>query len=254
VRIAFAGDRNIGVAALRLLLDNGIEPVGLMLSGRERQTHAVELRAMCCHLPEENVLHGVAFRTEEGMAALRALDLDYVLCVHFPYIVPPAALAIPRVGFLNLHPAFLPFGRGWHTVTWAILEDHPIGATLHFMDEGVDTGDIILQRPLEVTAAETAEMVYPRVKELEVRVLEEALPMLLSLNPPRMAQDRGAGSTHLRGDLLYPAVQKIESSPAADAVLRKLRALTTGQLQEAAYVEVNGRRYRIQVRIDEEIG
>ena len=77
---------------------------------------------------------------------LEQLSLDYIICVHFPYIVPREILSIPKYGVTNLHPAYLPYNLGWHTPSWAILENTPIGATLHYMDECVDTGDIIHQK------------------------------------------------------------------------------------------------------------
>ena len=82
--------------------------------------------------PDVPLQIGREFRERTGIAFLGELELDLILCVHFPYLLPPEVLSIPSKGCLNLHPAYLPWNRGWHTPSWAILEDTPGGATLHW--------------------------------------------------------------------------------------------------------------------------
>src|ERR1700694_4543671 len=134
LRIAFAGDRDIGTWILEFILSHGVHPVALLVPEKSRASHSDELRKLCSDLAEECIMVGASFREPAGIDKLRSLNLDYILGVHFPYLVPESVLAVSGRGFLNLHPAYLPFNRGWHTPTWAILEGTPVGATLHFMD------------------------------------------------------------------------------------------------------------------------
>jgi methionyl-tRNA formyltransferase len=254
MRIAFAGDRDIAVWCLEYILQQGVKPVALLLTESGKDSHAKELRALCPFLEEKDVIRGNLFRQPEGVLRLRALNLDFIIGVHFPYIVPDEVLSAPQKGVLNLHPAFLPYNRGWHTPSWAILENTPVGATLHFMDAGVDTGDILHQRALEISFADTAHTLYEKLKRLEFQVFQEAWPMLTSGAYERKRQDPRQGSVHKRRDLFESSVQKIDLQnpiPAGD-LIRRLRALTTNRIDEAAYFEVNGKRYRIQVNIQEE--
>lgn len=253
-RFAFAGDRDIAVRVLDHLLGLGARPLALMVTEPGRASHADELVARCAHLDPSMIFRGREFREPRGMAALRELQLDLVVGVHFPYLVPPEVLEIPRTGVLNLHPAYLPYNRGWHTPSWAILEGTPVGATLHFMDAGVDTGDIVHQRELAVSPADTANTLYARLKELELQVFVEAWPGLAGGGFRRLPQPPDGGTAHKRADLLTPAVQRIdlEAPATAGELLRKLRALTTSHPGEAAYYEMNGMRYRVQVTIHPE--
>lgn len=253
MNFAFAGDRDIAVAVLRYLVQRREIPGALLVSGEDRATHADELIAL---LPEEvPVYRGTAFADAEAVAALEDLDLDLIVGVHFPYIVPPEVLRVPRTGVINLHPAYLPYNRGWHTPSWAILDGTPYGATLHFMDEGVDEGDIIHQLRRDPTPGDTADSLYAAVKELEYRVFTEAWPRLVDGTFERRPQPSG-GSMHRKRDLLSPEIQRLdlEETVRAGDLLRRLRALTTNRVEEACYFEHGGRRYRVQVGIMEEQG
>lgn len=253
-RFAFAGDRDLAVWVLQYLLAEGFCPEALLLSDPARASHAGELLRLCPHLPAERVLRGSAFREPAGIALLRELQLDVVVAVHFHYLVPPAVLELPRLGVLNLHPAYLPYNRGWHTPSWALLEDTPIGATLHFMDEGVDTGDVVHQRVLEVSPGDTADTLYHRVKRLELEVFREAWPHVVRGTYRRTAQPPGGAPARRRQELFAPEVQAINLDERVEAgdLLRRLRALTTSRLDEAAWYEVDGTRYRVQLVIRED--
>jgi methionyl-tRNA formyltransferase len=256
LQIAFAGDRDIAVWVMDFLLSEGVRPLALLIPDRLKASHAQELCTRCSYLPPQNIIVGAQFREPCSIKRLRALDLDYILGVHFPYLIPEHLLNVSRHGFLNLHPAYLPFNRGWHTPTWAILEGTPAGATLHFMDTGLDTGDIIQQQRLPISSGDTADTLYTKLKRLELEVFKEAWPRLLSGQVTRIRQDQNAGTFHKRQDLFQQRIQKIdldEPTTPRDLITR-LRALSTSRNDEAAYFEVDGERHRVQVlisRVDE---
>lgn len=248
-RIAYAGDRDVAVAVLKTITESGIEPSALLLP--KTATHADRIEECCPRC--KTIYRGSEFKKQEALEQLQRLDLDYLICIHFPYIIPPAVLAIPRLGVLNLHPAYLPFNRGWHTPSWTILQGTPAGATLHFMDEGLDTGDIVHQKQLPVACGDTADSLYTRLKELEIEVFREAWPSLLARAPQRMAQT-APGTFHRRQDLFEQHVQKIELDEEykAEELLDRLRALTTSEIKEACYFEKGGKRYRVRLLLQEE--
>ena len=254
MRIVFAGDREISVRVLSFILEKGIRPLALLVPAAEKASHADSLIGMCPFLEPEQILRGALFREPEAVALYHELQLDYIICIHFPYIVPEEVLAVPRLGVLNLHPAFLPYNRGWHTPSWAILDQTPIGATLHFMDSGVDTGDIVHQAESPVSPGDTAHTLYAKLLELEMKVFAEAWPQLESSQYERKRQDPARGSFHLCEDLLEDSVQQIDLDELVRArdLIRRLRALTTNRHVEAAYFEEDGTRFRIQVVIHEE--
>jgi methionyl-tRNA formyltransferase len=124
------------------------------------------------------------------------------------------------------------------------------------MDSGLDTGDIIAQAGLEVRPDDTAHSLYARLLDLEVTLFHESWPLLASGDPPRQRQSVDEGTGHNRAALRSDAVRRLdlEATETVEDTLRKLRALTTNDPSEAAYFELNGGRYRVQVTITPEEG
>ena len=104
---------------------------------------------------------------------------DLVICMGFPWKIPPAALAVPRLGWLNGHPSLLPRHRGPLPVAWAIREgDEEIGITFHRMDADLDTGPILAQRPFPLGELQPPDTFYPELGLVVAEALTEALERL----------------------------------------------------------------------------
>lgn len=254
-RIAFAGDRRIAVQALDYLIDEaGVRPVALLLPTKGRASHDCDLLSRCPDVAQNLVFRGRAFAEPPALDLLGALNLDFLVSVHFPYLFPGSVLGLPRRGCVNLHPALLPHNRGWHTASWALLERTPLGATVHFMDEGADTGDIVHQVAVPVGWDDTAETLYPRLFEAELQAFREAWPAIVNGTHERRPQRSDEGSAHDRDDLERRGGQHLDLNQTlrVDEILRRLRAFTTSRPEEACYFEAGGRRYRVRVQITQE--
>jgi len=246
-RIVFGGDRDISVRVLRFLLKGNFRPLALLVADEKKATHAGELVKLCPHLDNSRLLSGAEFRREAGIKLLKDLAPDYIICVHFPYVFPPEVLSIPKYGALNLHPAYLPWNRGWHTPTWAIWEEMPYGATLHFMNEEVDTGDIVYQKRMRVRPNDTADSLYRRGLKLEYEAFKEAWPSIVNGTYTRKPQTSNEGSYHRKEDIKSIQRLDLRAVSKTEDVIRRLRALTTSDIEEAAYFEVKGKKYRMQI-------
>jgi methionyl-tRNA formyltransferase len=110
---------------------------------------------------------------------LASLRPDLVVCMGFPWKIPPDALAVPRLGWLNGHPSLLPRHRGPLPVAWAIREgDEEIGITFHRMDADLDTGPILAQRRYTVGELQPPDTFYPEFGPTVGEALAEALERL----------------------------------------------------------------------------
>jgi methionyl-tRNA formyltransferase len=110
---------------------------------------------------------------------LASVEPDLVVCMGFPWKIPPDARAVPRLGWLNGHPSLLPRHRGPLPVAWAIREgDEEIGITFHLMDAELDTGPILAQRRYPLGQPQPPDSFYPELGPTVGEALGEALEKL----------------------------------------------------------------------------
>jgi methionyl-tRNA formyltransferase len=110
---------------------------------------------------------------------LASVESDLVICMGFPWKIPPAALAVPRLGWVNGHPSLLPRHRGPIPIAWAIRAgDEEIGFTIHRMDAELDTGPILAQRRFPIGEYEPPDVFFPRIGPFGMEALAEALERL----------------------------------------------------------------------------
>lgn len=110
-------------------------------------------------------------------------------------IIRPPALAVPSLGTINAHPGLLPQLRGSSSVGWALYKDLPVGSTVHYVDAGIDTGPILLQRQLPVYRGERYEQIVRRVLTLSGELMAEALTLIECGTAQPRPQDPAEGET-----------------------------------------------------------
>lgn len=127
-----------------------------------------------------------------AIAALAELRADIACVACFPLRIPPALLALPRHGVLNVHPSLLPHWRGPEPLFWVLRSGHAhAGATIHWMDQGFDTGDLLLQAPLALPDGASYAQAERMAAELGGRLLIEALARLHAGTAARRPQPPG---------------------------------------------------------------
>ena len=126
---------------------------------------------------------------------IAAVAPDLLAVVAFGAILSPATLAIPRLGCINLHGSLLPDYRGASPVARALWDGRvSTGVTTMWMDDGVDTGDQILQRWIPIEPADNAGTLSARLADLGGPLLADSLVLAGQGQAPRIPQDRAAGS------------------------------------------------------------
>ncbi len=129
-------------------------------------------------------------RRPEAVETLRALGADVFVVFAYGQILPKAVLDAPREACLNLHASLLPRHRGAAPIQAAILAgDAESGLTVMYMDEGLDTGDALLEKRFALAPDETGGSLHDRLAEMAPERLSEALDVLASGNAPRRPQD-----------------------------------------------------------------
>jgi methionyl-tRNA formyltransferase len=164
LRISFFGMTGVTSAiVLAALLEAGFDVCGVVIAAgrfaRARQPEPIvplapPLIPLLGASPAgtiAEIAHARGIPASETLRALAELRPDVACVACFPLRIPPALLALPRYGFLNMHPALLPRHRGPEPLFWTFhAGEHETGVTIHFMDEQFDTGDMAMQARLEL--------------------------------------------------------------------------------------------------------
>ena len=163
-------------AALR---DAGHEPVALLtIRDTDGRYGGFDLGGMLDELPAELDILMPARRASIA-PLLESVRPDLVVCMGFPWKVPAAALAVPRLGWINGHPSLLPHHRGPVPVAWAIRAgEEEFGVTFHRMDAELDTGPILAQKALPIGELCEPDEFYGRMGPVVMEVLGDALAHL----------------------------------------------------------------------------
>ncbi len=247
------GTPRAAAESLAALIDAGHDVVAVYTqpdkpAGRGNKLHASAVKeyAVAHGLP---VFQPAKIRTDDALAEFRSHTADVAVVVAYGRILPPAFLnAFPR-GAINVHFSLLPLYRGAAPVNWAIVSgEKTSGVTTMMMDEGLDTGDILLQRSVEIGADENAVELMERLSSLGAELLIETLRELDTITPK--LQDHAAAS-------LAPIMKKddglIDFSMTASDVNNRVRGF---QPFPTAFTYIGGKRltiWRSSVGIPDEL-
>ncbi|MEN3369518.1 MAG: methionyl-tRNA formyltransferase [Verrucomicrobiota bacterium] len=244
------GTGEIGVPVLHFLqTSREHELVGVVTQpdkpvGRTQRIEAPPIKAALTGstLP---ILQPERIKHPDAIAAIRALAPDVMVVMAYGQILPRAILDIPRLACLNLHTSLLPRHRGAAPIQAAIVAgDCESGITVMYMDEGVDTGDILLQAKLEIARDETGGSLHDRLAQLAPGTLHQALGLLQAGNAPRIPQDSSAATY---AGKLEREDGRIDWTESAALIERKVRAFNPWPGAFAVLRDAAGRDLKLKI-------
>ncbi|WP_214365466.1 methionyl-tRNA formyltransferase [Pseudonocardia sp. H11422] len=176
--------------------------------------------------------------TPENVARVADLRPDLILVIGWTRLLGPALLRLPPLGAIGFHASLLPRYRGRAPVNWALINgERETGNTMFFLDEGVDTGDVIAQRRIPILDADDCATVYEKVSDAATSMLVEHLPVLKAGSAPRIAQDERLATVMPRR---RPEEGVIDWTRDARSLFNWVRALT--HPYPGAFATLEGRR------------
>src|SRR6266536_2701685 len=236
MRIVFIGAGEIGVPTLQAVLRSSEHQLTGVVTrpdkpvGRAQQIEPPPVkkalgsgapggRALPAAIP---ILQPARIKDRQAIEEIRALQSDAIVVMAYGQILPREVLEIPRLACLNLHASLLPRWRGAAPIQAAIAAgDCETGITVMYMDEGLDTGDVLLQRSVEILPNDTGGSLHDRLARIAPEALLESLRLVAAGNAPRIAQDN-ARATH--APKLKREHGQIEWSETAQIIQNKIRA------------------------------
>jgi len=245
MRVVFIGTGEIGVPALQALMRSGEHQViGVVTQpdkpvGREQRIEPPPIKRALIGT-KMSVLQPERIKDRQSIEEIRALAPGAIVVMAYGQILARAILEIPAAGCLNLHASLLPRWRGAAPIQAAIAAgDRETGITLMYMDEGLDTGDILLQHKIDILPTDTGESLHDRLAQIAPKALLEALQLLAKNNAPRIPQDNALATYAPK---LTRHDGKIDWSEPAEIIERKIRAFNPWP---GAFMELDGRHLKI---------
>lgn len=194
MRIVFMGTPEIAAVTLEALLASPHKVVAVVSQPDKPAGRGYTLTPPPVKVLAEKygvpVLQPEKVRTPEFESWLRALAPDLAVVTAYGKILPKSILEIPRYGCINVHVSLLPRWRGAAPMQRAIMAgDAETGVTIMYMDEGMDTGDILLQEAFPITKTDTFETIHDKSAALGARLLVRAVDLIDRGEAPRIPQD-----------------------------------------------------------------
>ena len=255
-RIIFFGTPSFAIATLRHLLQGPDEVIAVVTQpdrekGRGRKVIPSPVK-------ELSLQHGLTLlqpekvREEAFQEKIKSLQPELFVVVAYGQILPKSLLQIPEHGAVNVHASLLPKYRGAAPIPWAILKGEKVtGVTTMMMDEGMDTGDILLQTEIPIGEEETSETLHDRLALSGAQLLLETVKEIKAGNVHPISQDHSK-ATH--APPLKKEDGRIDWSKEGKEINRQVRALNPWP---GAFTEWNGQLlkiYRGEVREKRSVG
>ena len=227
MRIVFIGAGEIGVPTLQALLRSSEHQLTGVFThpdkpvGRAQRIEPTPIKRALAG-SKVPILQPARVKDRQAIEEIRALQPDAIVVIAYGQILPREVLEVPRVACLNLHASLLPRWRGAAPIQAAIAADDPeTGITVMYMAEGLDTGDILLQRRIDILPTDTGGSLHDRLALIAPETLLDALQMLAEGDAPRIPQDNALATYAPK---LTRDNGKIDWSEPAEIIERTIRA------------------------------
>lgn len=245
LKVIFMGTPEFSVPALRALVEAGHNVVAVYSQpprpkgrGQQVQNSPVHDAALAAGLPVRTPKN---FKDPQDVADFAAVDADVAVVVAYGLILPKAILDAPRQGCLNIHASLLPRWRGAAPIQRAVLAgDAETGVTIMQMDEGLDTGAIVLMKKIPITDATTSAFLYEDLSAIGAAMITDVLSRPEILSTPQPAD----GVTYAAK--LGKEEGHIDWSQDSASIMRRIRAFApwpgTWSIDNGARIKILGAR------------
>lgn len=244
MRVVFMGTPDFSVGALEAILAAGHQVAAVVTQpdkpkGRGKAVQVTPVKA-CAQAHDIPVFQPVKVKEKEAVEVLRSYDADIFVVAAFGQILSEEILSMPVYGCVNIHASLLPKYRGAGPIQWAIINgEKKTGVTIMQMDRGIDTGDMLLKKEVEIGPKETGDSLHDKLAVAGAELIVEALDKIGQgkLTPVKQLEEEASHAKMLR-----KSMGKISWEQEAD----KLDCLIRGLISwPGAYTGFRGKTLKI---------
>ncbi len=237
MNIIFMGTPDFAVGALEAILEAGHRVLLVVTQPDKAQGRSKELLPppvkKCAIEHNLPVFQPERIKREEAVSVLKQYEADLYVVAAFGQILSREILDLPKYGCMNIHASLLPKYRGAAPIQWAVIDGEEVtGVTIQQMNEGIDTGDILLKKEYTIKAKETGESLFDTLCELGAKAIVECVELLEKgeLNPvPQKEEDASYAK------MLNKAMGRIDFTKDAVVIERLIRGLNSWPSAYTAY-------------------
>lgn len=244
MKIVFMGTPDFAVPCLERILEAGYEVPAVFTQPDKPKGRGYTLMPppvkVCAQSHGIEVFQPKTLRDGEALQVLKDLAPDAVVVVAYGKILPKEILELPPSGCINVHASLLPKYRGAAPIQWSVLNgEQETGVTIMYMDEGLDTGDMIMKAAVGIGPDETAGQLHDRLAAAGAQLLAEALAAIENGSAKREKQDE---SLTCYSPMLDKTLCKIDWGKTARQVHNQVRGLNPWPVAISA---VHGKKIKI---------
>ena len=238
----FLCNDQVGLDIFNWLIDLYRDDIGLVVTirGSRIEQAAEESGVTCLSVASQQQLLNTLCESNQ--------IYDWGFLVWWPWILDSQFFRLSRHGFINTHPSLLPYNRGKHYNFWALVEQVPFGVSLHFVDEGIDCGDIVAQRRIHYGWEDNGATLYEAATREMVELFKEVYPLIGQGSFSRTSQDLSKGSFHRSSDMEDASRIDLDAHYTARHLFNLLRARTFPG-HPACWFQEDGHVYEVRVEI-----
>ena len=177
-------------------------------------------------------------------------NFEFGILAWWPYILKGKILEITKQGWINFHPSLLPYNKGKNPNFWCLVDETKCGVSLQFIDNGIDTGDIIAQKEILQTWEDTGKTIYEKSRIAIIELFKEFYPRIKKGEITRIKQNSKTGTYHKSSELDQISEIKLDDEYKAKKLLNILRARIFPPYPTAFFYD-DGKKYSIEIQIRE---
>lgn len=248
MKITYAGNNKNGLNVLKELINQGVEVEYLFLHPKKTAKFSEEIKQLA-NVNERNVFYWKETKEEVISKKLEKKESDILLSINFGYKIPKEILKKYRKA-LNLHISYLPYNKGCNPNVWAIVEGTPAGVTVHEMAENIDEGQIIYQEEVKVESTDTGKTLYEKLEKKSVEIIRREFFNII--NGKYQPKDNKGGTIHFAKEFKQLCKLDLNKEYKAKDLINILRALTYPPYNNAYFIDGNGEKVYIEVKLTKE--
>lgn len=221
--IVFMGTPDFSVPVLKMLIENTnvllvvTQPDKIV--GKDKTVSFNPIKKLAL---EENIPVFQPMRIRKDFEKLKNLDIDLIVTCAYGQIIPKEVLDMPKYGCINVHASILPKYRGSAPIQWCLFNNDDVtGVTIMYMDEGMDTGDIIKIKEIPILDSDNVGTLHDKLSKLGCDLLLEVLPTIFNKTNDRIKQ----GNNYTMAPMIKREDERLDFNEEGKKIIGKIKGL-----------------------------